>query len=73
MGKIQEEMLGIASEFAVASELGRRKFTLNRHLVTKRTDLLIFGDRGNLLKVEAKGKQGKQWPNCKAYLTKIQS
>jgi hypothetical protein len=66
MRKIKKEMLGVASEFAVASELGRRNIYAQPTFgYQKRTDLLIFSDRGNLLKVEAKGKQGKQWPNCK--------
>ena len=59
-------MLGIASEFAVASELGRRNIYAQPTFGhQKRTDLLIFNDTGNLLRVEAKGKQGTQWPNCK--------
>jgi len=66
MGKINREMLGIASEFAVASELGRRNIYAQPTFGhQKRTDLLIFDDTGNLLRVEAKGKQGTQWPNCK--------
>ena len=66
MVKIKKEMLGVASEFAVASELGRRNIYAQPTFGhQKKTDLLIFGDSGNLLKVEAKGKQGSQWPNCK--------
>ena len=66
MEKIKREMLGIASEFAVATELGRRNIYAQPTFGhQKRTDLLIFNDTGNLLRVEAKGKQGTQWPNCK--------
>lgn len=59
-------MVGIAAEFAVASELGRRNVYAQPtfgHL--KRTDLLIIGENGRLLRIEVKGKQGDQWPNCK--------
>lgn len=66
MSKIERDMLSIAAEFAVASELGRRNIYAQPtfgHL--KRTDLLILGQSGNLFKIEAKGKQATQWPNCK--------
>ena len=66
MAKIERDMLSIAGEFAVASELGRRNIYAQPtfgHL--KRTDLLILDKTGNLLRIEAKGKQGSQWPNCK--------
>jgi len=65
MGNIKRDMLSIAAEFAVASELGRRNIYAQPtfgHL--KRTDLLILSKSG-MLKIEVKGKQGKQWPNCK--------
>jgi len=64
--KIDKGLLGIAAEFAVASELGRRNVYAQPtfgHL--KRTDLLIMGENGGLLRIEVKGKQGDQWPNCK--------
>ncbi len=63
---IDKKMVGIAAEFAVASELGRRNVYAQPtfgHL--KRTDLLIIGENGRLLRIEVKGKQGYQWPNCK--------
>lgn len=66
MEKITRDMLGIAAEFAVASELCRRNVYARPtfgHL--KRTDLLILGNKGKTLRIEAKGKQGRQWPNCK--------
>lgn len=63
---IDKELVGIAAEFAVASELGRRNVYAQPtfgHL--KRTDLLIIREDGSLLRIEVKGKQGIQWPNCK--------
>lgn len=60
------EMVGIAAEFAVASELARRDVYAQPtfgHL--KRTDLLATAKDGRPIKIEAKGKQGKSWPNCK--------
>jgi hypothetical protein len=63
--KISPSTLGLAAEFAVASELCRRniyaQLTLGHQ---KRTDLLIFGEDKRLLRIEVKGKQGKDWPNC---------
>ena len=63
---MRRQMVGLAAEFAVASELCRRdiyaQLTLG-HL--KRTDLLIFSEGGELLRIEVKGKQGRSWPNCK--------
>lgn len=64
--KISKSTLGLAAEFAVASELGRRNIYAQPTLgLQKRTDLLIFGADNKLLKLEVKGKQGKDWPNCK--------
>jgi len=66
MDKIEGDMLSIAVEFAVASELGRRNIYAQPtcgHL--KKTDLLIMGKGGKVLRIEVKGKHEKQWPNCK--------
>ncbi|MFQ5432680.1 MAG: hypothetical protein ACE5EN_09255, partial [Nitrospinota bacterium] len=58
--------LGMAAEFAVASELGRRNIYAQPTFGNqKRTDLLIFDQKNNLFKVEVKAKQGREWPNCK--------
>ena len=62
MGKVSKEYLGLAGEYAVASELARRdiyaQLTMGTH---KRTDLLIdMGDRMN--RVQVKAKQSTQWP-----------
>lgn len=63
---ISQSTLSLAAEFAVATELCRRniyaQLTLGHQ---KRTDLLIFSSDNRLLKVEVKGKQGRDWPNCK--------
>ncbi len=58
--------LGIAAEYAVASELCRRgiyaQLTLGHQ---KKTDLLVFFESGQLARIEVKAKQGREWPNCK--------
>lgn len=64
---MNKDKVGLAAEFAVASELCRRnvyaQLTLGHQ---KRTDLLIFSEDNNeLLKIEVKGKQAKTWPNCR--------
>ena len=66
MRKMDKDKVGMAAEFAVASELARSNIYAQPtfgHL--KRTDLLILDKDGGLLRIEAKGKQGSQWPNCK--------
>jgi hypothetical protein len=62
---IPKETLGLAGEFAVASELCKRgvyaQLTLGNR---KRTDLLV--DNGHVvLRVEVKSKQGREWPGVK--------
>jgi hypothetical protein len=65
MMKIDSDMLSVAAEFAVASELGRRNiYAQPTFSHQKRTDLLIFGKKGSLLRLEVKGKQSNEWPNC---------
>ena len=63
---MRKQIVGLAAEFAVASELCRRniyaQLTLGHQ---KRTDLLICSEDNELLRIEVKGKQGKDWPNCK--------
>jgi len=62
---IPKDVLGLAGEFAVASELCRRgiyaQLTLGHH---KRTDLLIETDQ-KMIRVQVKAKQGKEWPGVK--------
>ena len=63
---MDKNMVGMAAEFAVASELARRNIYAQPTFGNlKRTDLLILGKTGKLLKIEAKGKQTTEWPNCK--------
>jgi hypothetical protein len=64
---IPRETLGLAAEFAVASELCRRGFYAQLTLGNKkRTDLLIYDDdTDSFLRIEVKAKQGRDWPNCK--------
>lgn len=63
---ISKPNLSLAAEFAVASELGRRNIYAQPTFgAQKRTDLLIFGENNQLLRIEVKAKQGYEWPNCK--------
>jgi len=60
--KISKDILGLAAEFAVASELCRRniyaQLTLGQR---KRTDILVETEKA-MLRIQVKGKQGKEWP-----------
>lgn len=63
--KADSEAIGLAGEYAVASELCRRglyaQLTLGNH---KKTDLLVeAGER--LFRVSVKAKTGSQWPKVK--------
>jgi hypothetical protein len=62
---IPKEVLGLAGEFAAASELCRRgiyaQLTLGNR---KRTDLLVETD-GRMIRVQVKAKQGNVWPAFK--------
>lgn len=64
--KVPPQTIGLAAEFAVASELCRRgvytQLTLGNQ---KRTDLLVFSDNGPVVRIEVKGKQSSVWPSCK--------
>lgn len=64
--RVAQGHLGLAAEFAVASELCRRgiyaQLTLGHQ---KRTDLLAFSEGGELTRIEVKAKQGREWPNCR--------
>ena len=63
---VSRSILGLAAEYAVASELCRRgiyaQLTLGNQ---KRTDILVFSPSGRVARVEVKSKQGSDWPNCK--------
>jgi hypothetical protein len=60
--KIPREVLSLAGEYAVASELCKRglysQLTLGNH---KRTDILVETD-SRVLRISAKAKQGYEWP-----------
>jgi len=62
--------LGLAGEYAVASELCRRvvyaQITLGKH---KRADLLAETERA-MVRIQAKAKQGREWPGCRGILVK---
>lgn len=59
-------MLGLAAEYAVASELCRRgiyaQLTLGHQ---KKTDILVFSEAGEVARLEVKAKEGSDWPNCR--------
>ena len=63
---ISKETLGLAAEFAVASELCRRgiyaQLTLGNR---KSTDLLVDAEDGQMLRIQVKAKQKRQWPGLK--------
>jgi len=60
--KIPKDTLGLAAEFAVASELCRRNIYAQLTLgLRKRTDILVETERG-MLRIQVKGKQGREWP-----------
>ena len=63
---LPKETLGLAAEFAVASELCGRgiyaQLTLGNR---KRTDLLIDDEGGKMLRVQVKSKQQRVWPGVK--------
>jgi hypothetical protein len=62
---ISKETLGLAGEYAVASELCRRgiyaQLTLGNR---KRTDLLVETDN-SMLRIQVKSKQKREWPAIK--------
>ncbi len=62
---IPKDVLGLAGEFAVASELCRRGIYAQLTLgPRKRTDLLVETDQ-KMIRVQVKAKQGKVWPGVK--------
>ena len=63
---INRSTLGLAGEYAVATELCRRNIYAQLTLGNqKRTDLLAFSETGKLVRLEVKGKQGQSWPSCR--------
>ncbi len=62
---MDKDILGLAAEYAVASELCRRNIYAQLTLgLRRRTDILVETERG-MLRIQVKGKQGKVWPGCK--------
>lgn len=61
--KLSKEFLGLAGEYAVASELCRQgvyaQITLGNH---KRTDILVETE-DRMLRILVKAKQGSEWPS----------
>ena len=63
--KISKDILGLAAEFGVASELCRRNIYAQLTLgFRKRTDILVETETG-MLRIQVKGKQEREWPGCK--------
>jgi hypothetical protein len=60
---LPKELLGLAGEYAVASELCRHEvyaqLTLGNH---KQTDILVE-TQNHMLRISVKAKQGKEWPS----------
>ncbi len=65
MTKVEKSLVGIAGEYAVASELCRRgvyaQLTLGNR---KKVDLLLDG-KNAIARVEVKTKRGREWPGVK--------
>src|ERR1022692_3114124 len=63
--KLSKELLGLAGEYAVASELCRRglysQLTMGNH---KRTDILVEST-SKMLRIQVKAKQCPVWPAVK--------
>ena len=61
--RLPKEFLGLAGEYAVASELCRRdvyaQLTLGNH---KQTDILVETET-HMLRISVKTKQGNEWPS----------
>jgi hypothetical protein len=67
--KIDKNILGVAGELAVASELCRRNIYAQLTFGNqKRTDLLVYHPK-KYTRIEVKSKQGNDWPNCKGIST----
>ena len=63
--KIPKDLVALAAEFAVASELCKRNIYAQLTLgLRKRTDILVEVETG-MLRIQVKGKQGREWPGCK--------
>ena len=67
--KMPKELISLAGEYAVASELCRRgvyaQLTLGHH---KRTDLLVESEY-QFIRIQVKAKQGTEWPSISGIYT----
>lgn len=63
---VSKECIGLAAEFAVASELCKRGIYAQLTFGNKkRTDILVMSEHDLFTRIEVKAKQGTTWPNCK--------
>jgi len=60
--KIEKQILGLAGEFGVASELCRRNIYAQLTLGNRKRVDLIIDDGNAMLRIEVKAKQGNEWP-----------
>jgi hypothetical protein len=66
--EIPKETLGLAGEYAVASELCKRGIYAQLTLGNRKSvDLLLDVADGGMLRVQVKSKQGNEWPACKVF------
>jgi hypothetical protein len=67
---LDKQTLGLAAEYAVASELCRRgiyaQLTIGHH---KRADILAETEKA-MIKIQVKAKQGREWPGVKGIVGK---
>lgn len=62
---MEKNIVGLAGEYAVASELCRRNIYAQLTFGNrKRTDILVESEK-EFLRIEVKAKQGNEWPGCK--------
>lgn len=69
---MEKGILGLAGEYAVASEICRRNYyaqiTLGR---LKRTDILVYNtETDKELRIEVKAKQKRDWPGIRGVISK---
>ena len=64
---IPADLLSLAGEYAVASQLTRmRHYAQLTFGNRKRTDILVDAANGSLFRVEVKSKQNREWPRVQA-------
>ncbi len=66
--EIPKETLGLAGEYAVASELCKRGIYAQLTLGNRKSvDLLLDVADGGMLRMQVKSKQKNEWPACRAF------